>query len=212
MWVHGFLISLSPCSRHIRGSFTLNSKAPKSQYLKIQKLKMLTTFSVEASLSWNQSLETQPSGRKGDESYWLIVVHEAELLGETQMGNGRWTMWCGSHHQVTQLSILVMFNGLGLEKCWVFVNHSFWILTFLKSLFIMLYPKSWKWADCISLTRVSEITVVGDTDALKSPRNYIWELFFLVVTTNFPIKSIGPLWSPLALWCQKCMLSHSPWC
>lgn len=106
------------------------------------------------------------------------------------MGNGRWTMWCGSHRWVTHLrSIFVIFNGLGLEKCWVFVNHSFWILTFLKSLFITLYPKSWKQADCVSLTWVSEKTVVGDADALKSPRNCIWELFFLVVTTNFPIKS-----------------------
>lgn len=53
----------------------------------------------------------------------------------------------------------------------------------------MLCSKSWKWTDCISLTWVSEITVVGDADALKSPRNYIWELLFLVITTNFPIKS-----------------------
>lgn len=117
-------------------------------------------------------------------------MHDAELLGEAQIGNGRWTKWCESHSWVIQSSsILVIFNGLGFEKCWIFVNHSFWILTFFKSLFIMLYPKSSKWADCISLTRGSEITGVGDAEALKPPRSCVWVLLFLVITTNFPIGS-----------------------
>ena len=85
----GSLRSLPAISGHAhiggRGSFILNSKTLKRQYLNIKIVEIPAKFSLKTSWCWQQNLETSPHGGRSDRSCQRIRHMQQDSWREAQM-------------------------------------------------------------------------------------------------------------------------------